>query len=158
MCSSSSSVPIENENEMFLQANEAIDEVIETQEGRFTSKAWKYFKLVKVGGARLVFVGIGVTVKSTRKLWDIAHVRPYLQTCHKKPSNLEIEGGSEGDDGSQPHYFDQDVSQRELAHAIILGDRLSSFDRFVALSSANARQDRVGYVCRRNFIASNSII
>ncbi|MCE5166640.1 hypothetical protein HAX54_023272 [Datura stramonium] len=52
MCSSSSSVPIENENEMFLQANEAIDEVIETQEGRFTSKAWKYFKLVKVGGAR----------------------------------------------------------------------------------------------------------
>ncbi|MCD7460804.1 hypothetical protein HAX54_044440, partial [Datura stramonium] len=46
-CSSSSTVPIENESEMSLQANEVVDEVIETQEGRFTSKAWKYYKPVK---------------------------------------------------------------------------------------------------------------
>ncbi|MCE5166607.1 hypothetical protein HAX54_022549, partial [Datura stramonium] len=39
MCSSSNIVPIENESEMPSQANKATDEVIETQDGRFTSKA-----------------------------------------------------------------------------------------------------------------------
>ncbi|MCD9645782.1 hypothetical protein HAX54_034982, partial [Datura stramonium] len=47
-CSSSSIVPIENENEIPLQTNEAIGEIIKTQEGRFTSKASKYFNPMKV--------------------------------------------------------------------------------------------------------------
>ncbi|KAG5585138.1 hypothetical protein H5410_045572, partial [Solanum commersonii] len=43
-----------------------------------------------------------------------------LNQCTKKATNLITEGGSEVNDGSQQQYFDQDVSRRELAHAIIL--------------------------------------
>lgn len=37
------------------QTNEATDEVIEIEKGRFTSKAWKYFKPVKINGVRVSF-------------------------------------------------------------------------------------------------------
>ncbi|KAH0635940.1 hypothetical protein KY290_036341 [Solanum tuberosum] len=62
----------------------------------------------------------------------------HFRRCTKKPTNLITEGGSEVNDGSQQQYFDQDVSRRELAHAIILhGYPLSivdhvGFRKFVA--------------------------
>lgn len=105
---------------MSLQANKAIGEVIETQEERFTSKAWKHFKPVKVGGVRFsVCKYYGTRIKSTRNC-GTSSMLDHICRCRKKPSNLEIKDGSGGDNGSQPRYFDQDVSRRELTHAIIL--------------------------------------
>uniref|UniRef100_M1DTV6 Uncharacterized protein n=1 Tax=Solanum tuberosum TaxID=4113 RepID=M1DTV6_SOLTU len=53
MCLSSNIVLAENECQMPSQTNEATDEVIEIEKGRFTSKAWKYFKPVKINGVRV---------------------------------------------------------------------------------------------------------
>ncbi|KAH0657822.1 hypothetical protein KY289_026570 [Solanum tuberosum] len=96
-CSSSNIIPIENESQMPSQTNEATYEVIEIEQRRFTSKAWQHFKPVKADDVRFS-----------------------VCRCTKKPTNLITEGGSEVNDGSQQQYFDQDVSRRELAHAIIL--------------------------------------
>ncbi|MCE2055063.1 hypothetical protein HAX54_041873, partial [Datura stramonium] len=61
----------------------------------------------------------GARIKSTRNFGTSSMLDSIRRYC-KKPSNLEIEDGSGGDDGSRPHYFDEDVSRRELTHAIIL--------------------------------------
>ncbi|KAH0689308.1 hypothetical protein KY290_017466 [Solanum tuberosum] len=67
ICSSSGTVLVENESQKALTSNEAIDEVIEIKEGRFTSKAWKHFKPVKINGSRFgVCKNCGVCMKSTR--------------------------------------------------------------------------------------------
>ncbi|MCD7457821.1 hypothetical protein HAX54_036342 [Datura stramonium] len=109
MCSSSNIVPIENESEMPSQANETTDEVIETKDGRFTSKAWKYLKPLKVDGVRFsVYKYCGACIKSTRNCRTSSMV-DHIRRCRKNPSNLEIEGGSRRDDGSRPYYFDKDV-------------------------------------------------
>lgn len=78
ICSYSGTVSIENESQTPSEANEATDEVIETEKGRFISKAWKHFKSVKVNGSRFGFCKYyDVCIKSTRKLWDIVYVRSY---------------------------------------------------------------------------------
>jgi len=119
-CSSSNIIPIENESQMPSQTNEATYEVIEIEQRRFTSKPWQHFKPVKIDGVRFsVCRYCNARIKSTRncgKTFMLEHFR----RCTKKPTNLITEGGSEVNDGSQQQYFDQDVSRRELAHAIIL--------------------------------------
>ncbi|KAG5579921.1 hypothetical protein H5410_050548 [Solanum commersonii] len=52
-CLSSNIVLAENECQMPSQTNETTDEVIEIEKGRFTSKAWKYFKPLKINGVRV---------------------------------------------------------------------------------------------------------
>ncbi|OIT26790.1 hypothetical protein A4A49_58852, partial [Nicotiana attenuata] len=120
MCSSSSTIPIEIESRGLMQSDEVIMEVVdETGKRKLSSDAWKHYNVVKLDGARFgVCKYCNTRIKSTRKcgtssLWD------HIRRCRKKPSNLETGVGG-GDDGSQQHYFDQDVSRRELAHAIIL--------------------------------------
>lgn len=44
----------------------------------------------------------------------------HIRRCHKKQSNLKIEGDLGANDGSQQQYFDQDVSLIKFVHAIIL--------------------------------------
>ncbi|OIT27891.1 hypothetical protein A4A49_55503 [Nicotiana attenuata] len=119
ICSSSSTIPIESQG--LMQSEEVNMEVVdETGKRKLISDAWKHYKVVKVVGARFgVCMYCNTRIKSTRKcgtssLWD------HIHRCRKKPSNLEDRGSLGGDDGSQQHYFDQDISHRELAHAIIL--------------------------------------
>ncbi|PHT81368.1 hypothetical protein T459_14383 [Capsicum annuum] len=58
-------------------------------------------------------------IKSIRTCCTSA-IREHTHRYPNKPNNLENESGSESDETSQHHYFYQDVSCRELAHAIIL--------------------------------------
>ncbi|XP_070014146.1 uncharacterized protein LOC142175979 [Nicotiana tabacum] len=95
--SSSSTFPIESESQLPMQVDEVVDE---TGKRKLISDAWNHFTPVMINRVRF-----GVYYICNR--------------CRKKPSNLDNEGNS-GGDGSQQHYFDQDVSRRELAHAIIL--------------------------------------
>ncbi|XP_075103827.1 zinc finger BED domain-containing protein RICESLEEPER 2-like [Nicotiana tabacum] len=121
MCSSSSTTPIEIESRGLMQSDQVNMEVIdETGKRKLSFDAWKHYKVVKLDGAHFgVCKYCNTHIKSTRKcgtssLWD------HIRRCRKKPSNLEDGGGLGGDDGIQQHYFDQDISCRKLAHAIIL--------------------------------------
>nr|XP_009779207.1 PREDICTED: zinc finger BED domain-containing protein RICESLEEPER 2-like [Nicotiana sylvestris] len=121
MCSSSSTTPIEIESRGLMQSDQVNMEVVDEKGKRKLSfDAWKHYKVVKLDGAHFgVCKYCNTRIKSTRKcgtssLWD------HIRRCRKKPSNLEDGGGLGGDDGIQQHYFDQDISCRKLAHAIIL--------------------------------------
>ncbi|XP_070040605.1 uncharacterized protein [Nicotiana tomentosiformis] len=122
MCSSSNAFPIETESQRLMQSDEVTMEVIdEAGKRKLISEAWKHFKAVKLDGVRFgVCKYCNTRIKSTRKcgtssLWD------HIRRCRKKPSNLEDKGGLGGTmDGIKQYYFDQDISRRELAHAIIL--------------------------------------
>ncbi|KAG5572142.1 hypothetical protein H5410_061908 [Solanum commersonii] len=119
-CSSYNIVSIENESQMPPQTNEATNEVIEIEQRRFTSNTWQHFKPLKVDGVRFsVCRYCSARIKSTRNCGTTSMLE-HFRRCPKKPINLITEGGSKVNDGSQQQYFDQDVSRRELAYAIIL--------------------------------------
>ncbi|OIT32652.1 hypothetical protein A4A49_56358, partial [Nicotiana attenuata] len=119
--SSSSTFPIESESQFPMQVDEVTTEVIdETRKRKVISDAWNHFKLVMVNRVRFVVCKYCNThIKSTKNYGTSAMLDHIRSQCRKKTSNLDTEGSS-GGDGSQQHYFDQDVSCRELAHAIIL--------------------------------------
>ncbi|KAH0639010.1 hypothetical protein KY285_035596 [Solanum tuberosum] len=132
-------LPASSSNVISLEADSPrpsqIDEVVVPGKRKRYSKAWKHFKLVYVDG---VPYGQCKYCKSqyknakncgTTSMWD------HLRKCAKKPRGEgDIEGGD--DEG---HYFDQDVSRKQLAHAIILHEYPLSI------------VDHVGF---RNFVAS----
>jgi len=131
-------LPASSSNVISLEADSPrpsqIDEVVVPGKRKRYSKAWKHFKLVYVDG---VPYGQCKYCKSqyknakncgTTSMWD------HLRKCAKKPRG---EGDIDGDD--EGHYFDQDVSRKQLAHAIILHEYPLSI------------VDHVGF---RNFVAS----
>ncbi|OIT30617.1 hypothetical protein A4A49_59056, partial [Nicotiana attenuata] len=115
--SSSSTFPIESDSQLPMQVDEVVDE---TGKRKLSSDAWNHFTPVMINRVRFgICKYCNTRIKSTRNCGTSSMLDHIRNRCRKKPSNLDNEGSS-GGDGSQQHYFDRDVSRRELAHAIIL--------------------------------------
>ncbi|KAH0725531.1 hypothetical protein KY284_001396 [Solanum tuberosum] len=147
-CSSSNIVPIENQSQMPSKTNEATNEVIEIEQRRFTYKAWPHSKPVKTDGFRYA------PIKSTRNCGPTSMLE-HFRRCTKKRTNLITEGGLEVYDGSQQQYFDQDVSRRELAPAIILHEYPLSIVDHVGLGKFVASLQYLFKMVSRNTIKND---
>ncbi|XP_060177832.1 zinc finger BED domain-containing protein DAYSLEEPER-like [Lycium barbarum] len=133
--SSSSTLPVPIEGES--QRSSQIIEFTESEKRKLKSKSWRHFKPASVNGVRYGICNYcNARIKANRKC-GTSSMSEHFRRCPNKPRNLGNDSGSGGDDSSQ-HYFDQDVSRKELAHAIILHEYPPSivdhvgFRKFVA--------------------------
>ncbi|KAF3653785.1 hypothetical protein T459_02117 [Capsicum annuum] len=82
-------------------------------------------------------------------------IREHTCRCPNKPSNFENKSGLGGDETIQHHYFDQDVSRRELAHTIILYEYPLSIVDHVGFRKFVASLQPLFKMVSRNIIKSD---
>ncbi|XP_075086148.1 zinc finger BED domain-containing protein RICESLEEPER 2-like [Nicotiana tabacum] len=124
---SSNAISLDDESQRPLQHDE-----VELGKRRY-SRAWKHFKPVKVNG-----VSYGLCKYCDRRYKNARNcgtksMLDHIPKCPNRPRDVQNEGDTGGS------YFDQDVSRKQLAHAIILHEYPLSI------------VDHVGF---RNFVAS----
>ncbi|KAM3324040.1 hypothetical protein P3S67_005191 [Capsicum chacoense] len=119
--SSSSSLPQPTQpTEGEIQRSSRMNEISKSGKRKLKSKAWNHFKSIMFNGFRYDICRYCNTRIKSSRTYGTSAMREHTRRCPNKPSNLVNKSGSGGDETSQHHYFDQDVSRRELTHTIIL--------------------------------------
>ncbi|OIT38903.1 hypothetical protein A4A49_56867, partial [Nicotiana attenuata] len=107
-------MPASSSNVIFLDdESHRPDEVVEMGKRRY-SRAWNHFEQVKFNG-----VPYGVCKYCNRQYKNARNcgtkfMLDHMPKCPKRPRDIQNEGDTGGG------YFDQDVSRKQLAYAIIL--------------------------------------
>nr|XP_016494396.1 PREDICTED: uncharacterized protein LOC107813632 [Nicotiana tabacum] len=107
--SSSNVISLDDESQRPLQS----DEVVEMEKRRY-SRAWNHFEPVKFNGVPYdVCKYCNRRYKNARN-YGTKSMLDHIPKCPNRPRDVQNEGDTKGG------YFDQDVSRKQLAHAISL--------------------------------------